>query len=163
MFYFAYGSNMSYRRLAARIKQPKIVTTASLNEYQLLFNKPSTDGSAKCSINYTGCSTDLTFGVVFEITPKAQLRLDSYEGLGKGYGATTVCVVDGFGNKIEAMTYQATHFTNKLLPYEWYHQHVVFGAKSANLPTYYVQQLLHVKTQPDPNQQRHLKETAIYD
>ncbi len=47
--YFAYGSNMSVRRLVARLPSASVVTTGFVTGYKLVFDKLSKkDGSGKC-------------------------------------------------------------------------------------------------------------------
>ncbi|TQV73686.1 gamma-glutamylcyclotransferase [Aliikangiella marina] len=163
MLYFAYGSNMSLQRIAARVDEPRIISSAVLYGYDLRFNKLGQDGSAKCSINYTGESESQTYGVVFDIKNQDKLNLDRFEGLGQGYRLETVNVTDGYGNQFKAITYEATRFTNNLRPFSWYHHHVLRGAQEADLPSDYLEKLYQVKTSLDNNRERHVKELAIYN
>jgi hypothetical protein len=48
MQYFAYGSNMSLRRLRTRVPSAVKLGNATLFGHQLKFHKRSQDGSAKC-------------------------------------------------------------------------------------------------------------------
>ena len=65
--YFAYGSNMSTRRLQGRVSaEPRGV--ASLERHALRFHKQSTDGSGKAGAQFTGDAHDIVHGVLFELS-----------------------------------------------------------------------------------------------
>src|SRR5699024_11701520 len=82
--YFAYGSNMSRRRLQARVPSARVLGTGILANHALAFHKFSgRDGSGKCDIVASDNAT--VYGVLFCI-PAAELSvLDAYEGNGHGY------------------------------------------------------------------------------
>ena len=48
MLYFAYGSNLSSARMAARVPSARVVARAQLPGHALRFHKVGRDGSAKC-------------------------------------------------------------------------------------------------------------------
>ena len=75
--YFAYGSNMSERRLRKRVSSAKVVGTGVLKNYCLTFHKPSKDGSGKCAIEC--CKSDEVYGVLFEIDKYQKCCLDKVE------------------------------------------------------------------------------------
>ena len=84
MYYFAYGSNMSSKRLNARIKATKYAN-GKLLKHKLKFHKISKDGSGKCDAFETGDSNDFVLGVVYEIDKNDLEQLDRFEAKGKGY------------------------------------------------------------------------------
>lgn len=93
MLYFAYGSNMSLRRIQARTPSARVIDTAQLSGHEIRFHKKSwKDGSAKCDIFYTGKVQDVVFGVVFEINLVERPLLDEAEGLHNGYECKTIDV-----------------------------------------------------------------------
>ena len=59
MLYFAYGSNMSIRRLQSRDINPVKVNVARLYGHTLKFHKPSKDGSGKCDVFKTDDEKEL--------------------------------------------------------------------------------------------------------
>jgi hypothetical protein len=73
-----------------------------------------------------------------------------------------VSVEDGNGNAFEALIYCALRIDNTLKPFSWYLHHVIFGAKKANISADYIAAIENVQCIEDPNQQRELKELAIY-
>jgi len=83
--YFAYGSNMLTRRLAARTPSAVPEGFGYIEYFRLAFDKPSRDGSGKATIEATGTATDRVYGVLFRIETGEEGALDRAEGLDKGY------------------------------------------------------------------------------
>lgn len=164
MKYFAYGSNMSFRRLSDRIPGSRILGAYILKRHDLRFHKISdTDGSAKCDVYYTGQTTDFVFGVLYRIKKNAKQILDEIEGIGKGYEEKKVQIISAADDsEEEAWTYFATNIDPSLAPYRWYLNHVLKGADEAGLPTAYVQKIQKVKAVRDHDEARKKKELGIY-
>ena len=136
--HFAYGSNMSVRRLRIRVPSARSIGIGTLDDHRLMFRKKSKkDCSAKCDIAPTGGCTVL--GVLFEIDPGEEKALDGAEGLDKGYWKKDVDVSDAGGRRVRAFTYYADskHIQTTLRPYTWYVKHVLVGAEEAGLPAWY--------------------------
>lgn len=169
--YFAYGSNMSERRLQDRVDSAKVIGTGVLENYCLTFHKLSRkDGSGKCTIE---CSEpDKVYGVLFEINKDQEKCLDDVEGLCKGYKEKTVkivirnskCEKYKYGGTICVKTYQATpeSIDRKLKPYTWYKQHVLVGAIEQKLPSCYIDYLIRIDADKDCCKKRETCELAIY-
>lgn len=159
MYYFAYGSNMSEKRLTRRIPARKL-GIAALRGYGLFFTKPSeADGSAKCDI----CPADsVVYGVLYEIDPEDKPVLDRFEGLGYGY-RTEAVEVEFRGEPVEALTYIAVNMDDSLKPFSWYRQHVINGAVENGLPSDYIEGIRRVPVMEDPNSDRATEELAIYE
>ncbi|MET0049639.1 MAG: gamma-glutamylcyclotransferase family protein [Candidatus Thiodiazotropha sp.] len=162
MYYFAYGSNLSTKRLLQRIPSACFVTVAQLSAHQLRFHKRSKDRSAKCDIHETGDPEDRVYGVVFEISDADKRILDGYEGLGHGYEEKWAALVTSSGKEITAVTYFATLIDETLQPYHWYKQHVLRGALEYGLPERYVLTIRNTPSIDDPDPQRHIREMEIY-
>ena len=162
MHYFAYGSNMSLRRLAARVPSAQFVSAATLSHRQLRFHKPSHDGSSKCDAFETGEPNHSVWGVVFDIAPREADDLDAIEGCGISYERQWVDVETAQGSSLRCMTYRALLTHSHALPYCWYLQHLVIGAGEHQLPDTYQQILLNYRYQNDPDAQRRQRELAIY-
>jgi gamma-glutamylcyclotransferase len=75
--YFAYGSNMWTPRMMARCPSARVVGTAHLDGWRRVYDKPSTDGSAKLNIRAEPGSR--VPGVVYEIADVERSRLDAAE------------------------------------------------------------------------------------
>lgn len=162
MKYFAYGSNMSLKRLKKRVPSASFIGRYTLAHYSLRFHKVGDDGSAKCDALFTKCTEDQVHGALFDIEPSEKQHLDSIEGVGKGYDEKVVTVFDDHGRQVEAYLYVATNIDSNLKPYTWYLQHVVVGAKEINLPTAYIRHIEQTDAILDPNTERCTKELSIY-
>ncbi len=161
MYYFAYGSNMSEKRLTRRIPARRL-GVAVLSGYVLAFTKPSeADGSAKCDVCPTGNENSLVYGVLYEIDPEHKPVLDRYEGLGYGYTSETLEVTHQ-GRKLRALAYVAVNRDETLKPFHWYKEHVVQGALENDLPQEYVRNIRDVTSVPDPDANRSAMELEIY-
>lgn len=162
MLYFAYGSNMSSRRLQARVPSATALGVAILERHRLAFHKTGRlDGSAKCDAELTGVPFHRVIGVLFDISPEHKALLDSAEGLGSGYARKTVCVRME-SSLFDAFTYYATITDTTLKPLQWYKQHVLHGALEHGLPAEYIEAIRHVESIADENSARHESELAIY-
>jgi cation transport regulator ChaC len=162
MLYFAYGSNMSSKRLLARTPSAQYLSRGYLHEHRLAFHKVSRDGSAKCNAFYTGNKEDFVIGIIFKIAPHERSLLDEAEGLGNGYEIKQVQVHSESGQIFSSFTYYATHIENDLLPYHWYKQHVLIGAKEYNLPQEYIDVIAKTQAVEDQDTIRHGREMKIY-
>ena len=173
--YFAYGSNMSERRLRVESRAPsaKVIGTGVLNNHCLTFHKCSDDGSGKCTIE---CSeSDKVYGVLFKINKDEECSLDKAEGAcgNGGYKKVTrkieiwdsKCKEDKCGGTVCGVkTYQARpeRIDRKLKPYTWYRKHVLVGAIEQGLPTCYIDRFIRVDAKKDCDKKREACELSIY-
>ncbi|MDK9557843.1 gamma-glutamylcyclotransferase family protein [Marinobacter sp. M216] len=163
MKYFSYGSNMSIKRISARVPSAVFDTVAILNGHNLKFRKISRrDTSAKCDIAESSNETDIVWGVVFEIDHSGKAALDRVEGLGYGYEQKQVELVGTDGATFSAFTYYATDIDENLKPYTWYVEHVLRGARENDLPAGYIAFIEEVGSIQDPDRDRHEQELSIY-
>lgn len=162
MYYFAYGSNLSTRRLQQRVDSAELITTGLLTQHTLIFHKIGRDGSAKCDAFHTGSSSDILYGAVYKIDPEQKANLDDAEGLGNGYEIKQVKVVADDNQAIDAFMYYATRIAESIKPFHWYKQHVLKGASEHCFPQFYVERINNIKSQDDPNHQRTARELCIY-
>ena len=161
MIYFAYGSNMSTKRMFGRVRSAQVLEIGTLHSHQLVFHKVSdVDGSGKADI--IAHESEHVMGVLYHLETKAKAELDLHEGLGRGYMEKHVTVIDGGGRSVRALAYVATVTDPDLKPYTWYLQHVVEGAMEAKLPDPYLQTLLQTEAVEDPDTARVRRELAIY-
>jgi gamma-glutamylcyclotransferase (GGCT)/AIG2-like uncharacterized protein YtfP len=165
MLYFAYGSNMSMKRLTApeRVPSARRVCTARLPKHQLRFHKRSNDGSAKCDAFYTGDDKDFVMGVLYEVSNFEKKNLDRVEGLNHGYKEKDITLIKDLGGEQEAITYYATDIDPHLKPYNWYKHHVLTGAQENNLPTEYISIIEKFDAVEDPDIERDSCERSIYN
>ena len=162
MKYFAYGSNMSSKRLRARTESARPVGVYTLPGFALRFHKVGKDGSGKCDAFRTGNSADRVVGVLYDLDPVDEAPLDRVEGLGWGYRKEQVEVEGPAGDIESAFTYCAIRIDRSLRPYSWYLEHVLAGAREAGLPEEYVAGIVRYDATPDPCEARERAELAIY-
>ena len=161
MLCFCYGSNMSRRRLQARVPSARFVAVAELPAHRLRFHKSARDGSAKCDAEDTGNPEDRVIGVVYEIADAEKPDLDRHEALGFGYDEKQVELRTGTGS-LQAWMYYATRINDSLKPFHWYKDHVLIGARENRLPADYIAQIEAVESINDPKPERHARELSTY-
>lgn len=163
MRYFAYGSNMSIRRLQARTPSARHLDTGWLEGHRLEFHKIGRiDGSAKCDALKTGNSAHRVHGVLFELATEDKPALDRAEGLGMGYALKEVVVRRRGGPGVKAFTYYATLTSAHLRPFDWYKEHVLRGARENDLPEAYIRHIEAIEADEDPETARRMRELSIY-
>ncbi len=143
--YFAYGSNMSSRRLRARVPEARAIEPAHLPGRLLALNKRGRDGSAKA--NLVDAPDARVWGVLYELAVVDWERLDPYEG---GYERVRVEVVRAGGGIVEAGAYVSTRITPEPVVYDWYRELLLEGAREHGLPDDYQALLAALPTRPDP-------------
>ena len=162
--YFAYGSNMSSRRLTAPKRAPSAtrVAVGYVPGRRLTFDKFSKrDQSGKCDCEATGNPADRVYGVVYRIAASERAALDEAEGLHWGYREEVLAVVVGEVTH-DALAYVATDKRRGLPIFDWYLEHVVTGAAENGLPAGYVKAIQQTPTVVDENRERAAKERALY-
>jgi len=160
MLYFAYGSNLSMRRMRQRIPSARPLGSAVLQGHRLAFHQVGRDGSGKCDAAFSGRREDRVHGALYWFAPRHKADLDVHEGA--GYTEQQVVVMRGDGTRHSAYLYIATHIDGALRPFAWYLDHVVRGACEHRLPRRYLATLLATEAIADSNAARHAAELAIY-
>ena len=84
------------------------------------------------------------------------------EGVGRGYEVKDVTVRMFDDQELTAFTYYATHVDVSLRPFDWYRQHVIYGAAEHNLPDAYQQYIRLIESIPDSDAQRRERELSVY-
>ena len=157
---FAYGSNMSTARLQDRVPSARAAGIGQLKRFSLRWHKRGRDGSGKCHARATTLHSDVVWGVLFEISRSDKPRLDKAEGLGRGYEEKEVDVTTDLG-EVRALMYSATDLERSLLPFHWYKDFVVSGAREHGLPVDYIRNLEKVRSAPDPEARRAARNSEI--
>jgi gamma-glutamylcyclotransferase len=162
---FAYGSNLSVARIARRVARVEVVATGTVRGYALRFNKRSSDGSAKANAHHTGAIDDLVWGAVYALDAADKKSLDGFEGLGRGYFEAEVDVETSAGAQIQAWLYSANpeHVAEGIAPYVWYHRFCLEGAREHGFPDFYLEAIAATPAIPDPDPNRHDRESATLD
>ena len=160
--YFAYGSNMSLRRIQARVPEAQPLGSGILSGHELRFHKRGRDGSGKCDAFEVGNANAAVVGALFSLPETRAEELDLIEGLGHGYDKKLVSILRPNGRRTRAFTYYATNIVEKLLPYCWYRHHVLTGAQEFSLPDDYIENIASVPIKRDTNLARRKREMSLY-
>ena len=150
--YLAYGSNLHPGRLGARVAIETLLGTVPLPGWRLAFDKRGADGSGKCDLKYTGDAGDCAWGAIYALDAAAKATLDAIEGLGKGYGEREI-VVPAFDAVVLYVALPAA-LDATLVPFDWYHELVLAGARHHAFPASYLASIAAVATRPDPDAAR---------
>ncbi|RDB21100.1 Gamma-glutamylcyclotransferase [Hypsizygus marmoreus] len=100
--YFAYGSNLWLQQMKLRCPGSKFVGIATLRDWKWIIN---TRGFA----NIVPSDGDIVHGMIFELIPHDEDKLDRYEGVPRAYIKRTIPVEfigdTGYGVNIEGTTF----------------------------------------------------------
>ena len=134
-WYFAYGSNMSSRRLLARVPGARALGRAYVDGWRLAFNKPGIDGTGKA--NLVADPDETAWGVLYEIAPKDWPLLDQFE---PRYERAWFRTETGAGTICDAQAYLFAGAPDgpTLSPGAEYLAHLLTGAQEHALPGYYI-------------------------
>lgn len=154
---FSYGSNMSPRRMLARVPGAAVVAAGFVPGRRFVFHKRSVDGSAKADALCTGDEADRVWGVVYDVPRHQKPQLDTCEFLGTGYDEHELQVHLAAGGPLHCRAYIArTEAIDAMLkPYTWYKSLVLHGARAHALPNAYIEILERYEAVIDPDQRRH--------
>jgi len=128
-FYFAYGSNMSSARLHARITGAEALGPARLLDFELVFDKPGRDGSAKA--NLRAAPNACAHGVLWRVESIALDTLDDFE---PGYERILQAIVPAAATATHAWTYIHPGSSRPMQPSHAYLSHLVVGVREHGLP-----------------------------
>ncbi|MCP5055971.1 MAG: gamma-glutamylcyclotransferase [bacterium] len=148
--YFAYGSNLSAARLQARVLTAEPAGTARLEGHRLVCDKPGRDGSAKA--NLVTDPAGHVWGALYLLEARHLATLDRFEG---GYERLVVSVeshVDGRAAGFrDALTYRSDLRTADPIPFDWYRQLILDGARDHGLPAAWLARLEALPCRLDPS------------
>jgi gamma-glutamylcyclotransferase (GGCT)/AIG2-like uncharacterized protein YtfP len=137
-WYFAYGSNLSKRRVEQRTGSVPLARTVRLNDYRLAFNLHA-DGAIYANI--MPCQRSIVWGAAYWCSREMMDAFDRYEGVAHGcYRRLCVEVETGIDEKLQAQTYigGSDFVADEGRPSEYYLQLIVTGAAEHSLPEEYV-------------------------
>lgn len=161
-YYLAYGSNLHPVRLARRLPSARLLGTAPLPGYRLVFHKRGMDGSAKCDLELADEAGSVAYGAVFSVAAAETGWLDQLEDLGTGYFKEQVTLRVA-GTVLSAFVYFAsqTHIDKGLAPFDWYKGFVLAGARRHGFPQEYLEQIESVPHRVDPDETRRRAMAAL--
>jgi len=162
LYYFAYGSNLHPVRLTERVLSAQLLGVTELRHYRLAFQKRGWDGSSKCNLVHTGHESDGIHGALYQIDADHKPALDVFEGKGNGYDDSQL-TVELHGKDYSCFTYfaQMSHIENGLMPYHWYKELVVLGARHLQCPDAYVRSIESIESVEDPNPARNQENGSL--
>ena len=156
LLYFAYGSNLYPNRLYKRVTSATFISNASLKGWKLYFHKKSNDESAKCNIVKTDSLEDIVYGVIYRFNSNEKVKLDRAEG---GYNPEKM-PIDKF-NDVLVYLAKEEKIDDNLLPYTWYKDIVIAGAKFHKFPEIYIAFINSFNAVIDLDQEREERERLI--
>ena len=145
---FAYGSNMDPAQMRERCPESDLAWfIAEAKGWKLCFPRKSAKrkGGVGSIIQTEGASV---WGVVFTVSGRDLIRLDTYEGVPSGaYTRGFLEVIDPHGKVLTAWTYFAVPHRDgpEFVPHSDYITLYIRGAEYFQLPVAYVEQLKRIK------------------
>lgn len=141
--YFAYGSNMASARMTERVPSARVISVGYLSDARVVFNKRGKDGSAKANLEV--CSGERAWGVIYELDADDLVLLDRIEG---GYQRQRTIIVTPDGGRLRAEVYRSDRLIADPVPFDWYKELVLAGAREHGLPEEHIQLLAKVASRP---------------
>lgn len=132
MLYFAYGSNMSFKRISDRLGKVKILRNYILKGYKLTFDAGVHTGFA--NIIYTGNIEDTVPGVVYVITKKQLRTLDICEGVRAHCYERFYLQPAEFEEDLQVYISTNEHYRTKEYPRLSYMEYLLIGYKENGIP-----------------------------
>ena len=129
-FYLAYGSNLNVRQMKLRCPTARVVGTAEIKDYELLFK-----GHRDCAVATIEPKEGSEVPVlIWDIQPSDERTLDIYEGFPRFYTKQDF-EVEFNGETITAMAYVMTPGRVFGIPTEGYYQTIHTGYKEHGIST----------------------------
>jgi len=129
-FYFAYGSNMWAEQMEDRCPDQRLVGAGVLKGYRWII-------SSRGYANIVESSSDVVWGVVYEISDSDERNLDRYEGVSSGSYRKELLCVEVEGSHRTCLVY-IDPIEEEGLPKAEYIRRINSGIKDAELPPEYV-------------------------
>lgn len=137
-WYFAYGSNMSARQMAARCPGATAAGPARLDGHRLAFDLPSRywGGWVADVVPEAG---SVVWGVLWRLRPEHWAALDDYEDVDEQrYRRLTLDVTTADGRPVRAQLYRVVRPRGEGRPSAAYLRTILEGAREHGLPAPYV-------------------------
>jgi cation transport regulator ChaC len=143
VWYFAYGSNMHDSAFRERRRiMPVEWRAGRIVGYRLRFNLEGRPKGKAAPANIRPDPNAEVWGVLYRITRRDLLRLDSTEGVpGRGYRPTRLVAEDLDGNHVHVVAYSALGKPTDGIPSLRYISLLREGARAHGLPAHWLQYL----------------------
>jgi len=142
-YYFAYGSNMSFKQMKDRCPDSEFVCVGYIENYKFVY-----DGYSKTRKGAVGNiikdKKEKVWGAIFKISEEDEKKLDKYEGYPRAYSKKYLEAYDKQGNKYKVLVYLREPREIGLPSLE-YEEIVVESAKQLSLPMDYINKYLQVR------------------
>jgi len=148
----------------ARCHTAAISGIANAVGYKIRFWKKSDDGSGKATLIKSANTQDLVRGVLFKIDINDLSNLDAAEGEGMGYnrdGHFTVSTESDEHVSSVAYIADSACCCEQSIPYDWYRDLVLVGARYHQFPDDYLKNLQAVTCGVDPSVRRPRRRDAL--
>jgi len=136
MYYFAYGSNMSFKQMRKRCPGNQFVGRAKLFGYKFVYDGHSSARSGAVA-NIIKSDKVTVWGALFEVNDECIKNLDRYEGYPTSYQRESMVVEDEQGSKYEALIYLREP-REEGAPSNEYRAILLEGARDCGLPEEYI-------------------------
>ena len=156
MYYFAYGSNMDeddLRTWCEKKSKPfpkwKLIGTACLKDYKLVFNYYSSYGRNGGAANLMESPNSKVYGLLFEMNEADHGTIKEKEGYPKYYDEITVIVRCNENILVNVLTYKVVKEREQLehqKPTEYYMDLILNNARINRFPEEYIRYLERIKT-----------------
>lgn len=143
--YMAYGSNMNQERMMERCPTAKILGSAILKSYRLLFRGENAGAVATIEKQDGG----ILPVVIWEITPSDEIALDRYEGFPFLYRKEYIKLKFG-GKQIEALVYILNDGRPLGLPSRYYYEIIKKGYETVKLDIKILNSAVQVSSKKEP-------------
>lgn len=143
MFYFAYGSNLSYRRLEERGINWLTRKKGVLKGYKFIINKKSQKNPNIGFANIIKDENSQVEGLIYEISDEDILKLDKFEGVTTGHYRRENHNINGYDCAVYIANDEWTS-ESELLTSEEYKNYILEGKMF--LSKEYSSKLLEIKT-----------------
>lgn len=150
--------------MQSRAPSARLVSIGLVRQRKLVFHKRSIDGSAKADAQRTANVGDHVWGAVYRMHRNDKFVLDQHEFLGIGYDEEQVAV-EMEQEIVSAWMYvaRAEAIDTSLLPYTWYLDYILHGARQHRLPEAYIDRLRRSQARRDPDLARHERNRLLIE
>ena len=157
-YYIAYGSNLNLPQMKQRCPTAKVVGTAEIEDYELLFRGSKTGAYATIE----PCVGSRVPVMIWSVKPKDEMALDRYEGYPRFYDKEAMALeVDG--KIVSAFVYVMTEGLRLGIPSDSYMKTIEEGYETAGFDTEVLETaLLRTKEKMESEQQNNFEQETMF-
>ena len=157
-YYIAYGSNLNLPQMKQRCPTAKVVGTAEIEDYELLFRGSKTGAYATIE----PCEGSRVPVMIWSVKPKDEMALDRYEGYPRFYDKEAMALeVDG--KIVSAFVYVMTEGLRLGIPSDSYMKTIKEGYETAGFDTDVLETaLLRTKEKMESEQMNDIEQETMF-